>query len=291
VRAAQGVKSSKQRGVNLEQWTHVGRLDALPLDAAKRVLLPTGEALAVLRLPDDRVVAVGDACCHKTASLCRGDIEDLGPAVAAAVGDGSAAGGLCLRCPKHRKKFAGGLYFNVHSGAAVVKAPCDKFNAGWRLPVHDTMVLDEVAPRRRPSTAVPGRAGEDTAVKFVYVRNVPKATGSAGAGAATAAGTAAAAGKDDDDEGEGGVPWVLAARVAVNHDSVVLRLARGAGAGAGAEGAALASTPTVRLDAWHVSVGAVVEGQAAPVVRDYTPLSSVEEYMGGTLDLLVKVYC
>jgi len=33
----------------------------------------------------------------------------------------AAAAGWCVRCPKHRKKFCGGLYYSVSSGHAYVK--------------------------------------------------------------------------------------------------------------------------------------------------------------------------
>lgn len=36
----------------------------------------------------------------------------------------SAPAGWCVRCPKHRKKFCGGLYFSVATGHAYVKGRC-----------------------------------------------------------------------------------------------------------------------------------------------------------------------
>ena len=59
-RAVQGVRGSAAAPpkVNLENWTHVGPLDKLRPNVARRVLLPSGEAVAVVRLADDRVVAV-----------------------------------------------------------------------------------------------------------------------------------------------------------------------------------------------------------------------------------------
>ena len=59
-----------------------------------------GTDVAVWRV-GGRLFALENECAHKAASLHKGDIEDI-PGV-----------GLCVRCPKHRKKFAGGLY--VHA--------------------------------------------------------------------------------------------------------------------------------------------------------------------------------
>ena len=61
----------------MENWTAVGPLHQLKPNVAKKVVLPSGEPVAVVRLEDDRVVAVSNLCCHKEASLCAGDIEDL----------------------------------------------------------------------------------------------------------------------------------------------------------------------------------------------------------------------
>ena len=110
----------------------MGELRSLSPNVPKKVVLPGGDAVAVVRLEDDQVVAVGDACCHKAASMSSGDIEDLGSVVSTTIGDGSSVGGVCIRCPKHRKKFSGGLYFNVITGQAYVKAPCEKFKPSWR---------------------------------------------------------------------------------------------------------------------------------------------------------------
>lgn len=85
----------------------VARLRDLLVNVALRVELTPTEAVSIVKLKDNSVVAVGDSCCHKDAKLSKGDIEDLGVGVSACVGDGTELGGVCLRCPKHKKKFAG----------------------------------------------------------------------------------------------------------------------------------------------------------------------------------------
>jgi hypothetical protein len=65
---------------------------------------------------------------HYRCSLALGDMEDLqfDYQLTSAGADGGAAAGWCVRCPKHRKKFCGGLYFSVNTGHAYVKGavPC-----------------------------------------------------------------------------------------------------------------------------------------------------------------------
>ena len=59
----------------------------------------------------------------RVCSLALGDMEDLrfDFHLTSAPTDDAAAAGWCVRCPKHRKKFCGGLYFSVASGHAYVK--------------------------------------------------------------------------------------------------------------------------------------------------------------------------
>jgi hypothetical protein len=50
------------------------------------------------------------------------DIDCNFQLTSAKVDDSAAAtAGWCVRCPKHRKKFCGGLYFSVATGYAYVK--------------------------------------------------------------------------------------------------------------------------------------------------------------------------
>eukprot|EP01062_Namystynia_karyoxenos_P036289 TRINITY_DN2642_c0_g1_i1.p1 TRINITY_DN2642_c0_g1~~TRINITY_DN2642_c0_g1_i1.p1 ORF type:complete len:455 (+),score=149.59 TRINITY_DN2642_c0_g1_i1:89-1366(+) len=75
--------------------------------------------------------AMEDACPHKQARLSDGDIEDI-------------AGQLHVRCPKHRRKFNGGLYFSGSTGQAWCpdSASCSKFRADWCQRLFETFVDD-----------------------------------------------------------------------------------------------------------------------------------------------------
>ncbi len=70
--------------------------------------------------------ACASAVCDASCSLALGDMEDLrfDFHLTSAQVDGAAApaaAGWCVRCPKHRKKFCGGLYFSIATGDAYVK--------------------------------------------------------------------------------------------------------------------------------------------------------------------------
>ena len=73
-------------------------------DGTATVAKVDGVEVGIWRV-DGRLFALANECAHKAASLHRGDIEDI---------DGV---GLCIRCPKHRKKFAG-MYTNPHPSRA-----------------------------------------------------------------------------------------------------------------------------------------------------------------------------
>ena len=75
-------------------------------------------------LPPFRIITRRDGVTF-CRSLSLGDMEDLNfdfqLTSAPAAADGAAAAGWCVRCPKHRKKFCGGLYFSTTTGHAYVK--------------------------------------------------------------------------------------------------------------------------------------------------------------------------
>lgn len=82
-----------------------------------------GQEVGVWRV-NGQLYAVSNRCPHKKARLSLGDIEELGECGAGRHADGSAVGGVCLRCPKHRSKFGGGLYFSLSDGRSFTKVSC-----------------------------------------------------------------------------------------------------------------------------------------------------------------------
>jgi len=82
--------------------------------------------------------AIDNQCAHKEAQLCKGDIEDL-RLPNSVEGDPLH----CVKCPKHRKKFAGGLYFDLKTGNALTKAACKKVDPDWRLSTYAVVVEND----------------------------------------------------------------------------------------------------------------------------------------------------
>lgn len=98
----------------------------------------TGDELMLLKEADGQVRAIDNRCPHKRAKLSKGDIEDLGEQL----------GGLCIRCPKHRRKFAGGLYVSLLDGQCRTKTPTgekakDKQVNKWSVRVHQTRIDEQ----------------------------------------------------------------------------------------------------------------------------------------------------
>lgn len=160
-------------------FVFAGSLADIPTGLSELQLRPDAPLVLVRRDAREAggaptVSALGGLCAHKGGRMALGDIED----------GGSGGGGACsIVCPRHRKRFEGGLRFDVETGAAFLAqgaAAADEFDAAWRLPVHEVRVLNGA----------------------VYVAAAPREPGGgaaagacAGAGAAEgAAGTGAGAG-------------------------------------------------------------------------------------------------
>ena len=135
----------------------VGPLSSLPQRGLIKHVLNSGVPLCIV---SDRtssghaVSAISDECPHKAASLSSGDIEEAG-------------GALSVICPKHRKKYDGGLHMRVSDGSswvACVERCTRKYDPTWRVAVYDVDVSDEggvyVSSAPREGTArVPSAVG------------------------------------------------------------------------------------------------------------------------------------
>jgi nitrite reductase/ring-hydroxylating ferredoxin subunit len=106
----------------------------------------------------DRIRALGGRCAHKLGEMPLGDIED---------GGREGAAGCSVVCPRHRKRFPGGLRFDARDGRAFLapgpdgKAPpCDEFDESWRLAVYEVRVVDgKVYVGSKPVSAGSGMRG------------------------------------------------------------------------------------------------------------------------------------
>jgi len=84
--------------------------------------------------------------------------------------DGSKVPGLCVRCPRHRMKFGGGLWFSLEDGRSFVRGQTAHWDPMLQTSVHLTEVRrppppaptarrHSVRPRRRAPRAGTGRRG------------------------------------------------------------------------------------------------------------------------------------
>ena len=56
--------------------------------------------------------------------------------------DGSSLGGLSVRCPKHRNKFAGGLYFSLVDGQSFTKKQCGSHSQTMKVNAYSVQITD-----------------------------------------------------------------------------------------------------------------------------------------------------
>lgn len=99
-------------------WTYACRFSDLREGEGKKLRLPNiSEDPVAIFLHRGDVYALEDRCCHKQKSIHGGDLEDLGECVIGSSGE-LGVGGPCVQCPRHQRKFGGGLYFNLETGVA-----------------------------------------------------------------------------------------------------------------------------------------------------------------------------
>eukprot|EP01001_Neometanema_parovale_P005366 NODE_1878_length_1580_cov_33.048730_g1788_i0.p1 GENE.NODE_1878_length_1580_cov_33.048730_g1788_i0~~NODE_1878_length_1580_cov_33.048730_g1788_i0.p1 ORF type:complete len:471 (+),score=80.54 NODE_1878_length_1580_cov_33.048730_g1788_i0:61-1413(+) len=232
--------------------------------------LRSGATVAVVyNEANNCVYAIDNVCPHKQASLLKGDIEDLGAEVSKLSGDGSAAGGLCLRCPKHRKKFNGGLYFNLMTGKPFVRdaEECSHFKPWWRQRTYRaSVVAGNVYVAEEPQEA-PTQAHEE-------VSSSSSATSQ-----------------------ETWVDFKVAAVQKYNHDSGVYRFVPVDQKQCARTFQTAVVEGNIDRWSWHVSLRLLLNAgdanarSSSSVSREYTPVSSLQALLGGEyVDMLVKIY-
>lgn len=219
----------------------VGQVQGLREKLPLRIDDPGRGALCLVPTSAGDLRAVEDSCPHKRAKFSAGEVEDIG-------------GETLVRCPKHRRKFNGGLYFNPVTGRGWCRdsGSCSKFDPSWRLTVYVTRVdakgdlWVEGGDVGRQSEEVSQRDGGDRQHRTV---------------------------------GEEFSPWVVNAITVAGESSFIFRLSAVTVPGQWVEGADPSS--------WHVSLRGP---RSKEVEREYTPLSSAREWTEGRMDMLIKVY-
>lgn len=158
------------------------------------VLKANGTALCVVSA-GGQLRAIGDLCPHKQGVMSQGDIEDA-----------DKAHGLCVKCPRHRKKIPGGLNFRVSDGGSWVAdaSACEiAVDPAWRVDVHDVRVVGgtvyiAVAPANAsPPTAAAAQAVAPPAVAAgggAVAGSAPAAFAASGGGSRKGSGAGSNAG-------------------------------------------------------------------------------------------------
>ena len=110
-------------------FSPVASLESIPMGLS-RATLPEGEGRLIVVRTADALHVMNGLCPHSKGELHLGDLEEI---------DGKA----CVTCPRHRKKFPGGLSFDCVSGEARVRAeplPEANFNPAWNAGVKRTLL-------------------------------------------------------------------------------------------------------------------------------------------------------
>jgi nitrite reductase/ring-hydroxylating ferredoxin subunit len=105
-------------------------LSAVPAGLSRATLPDEEERLIVVKTDDGAHRVMGGLCPHAKGELHLGDMESID-------------GALCVTCPRHRKKFPGGLSIECGTGAVRVRAeplPEANFDPSWKVGVRETAV-------------------------------------------------------------------------------------------------------------------------------------------------------
>ena len=257
----------------------VGPVSSFREGEMRAVTLASGDEVMVVTVSGGWF-AISNACVHKDASLSRGDIEDLGPTLGAAVGDNSGSG-LCVKCPKHRRKFCGGLFFSLATGKSYIKGETSKYDPSWAQAVYRVEARSDgqVYVSSAAETAAVGQRKKRSRWEKFRSRIGGKGQDS----------TADESGRVDADGGDMFHSWSLTSVDRRSHDTVVYHFT----ARDGSPKARRRHTLTMQnLVSWHVAMRLqyVEHGRTKSVIREYTPISTLEGWEQGRMAILIKVY-
>jgi NAD(P)H-flavin reductase/nitrite reductase/ring-hydroxylating ferredoxin subunit len=255
-------------------WVYACRTGELENGEGLRVQLPGGgkkDAVALFAYAGE-FFALEDRCCHADKSIHGGDIEDLEDCVIGKSGE-VGNGGVCVQCPRHQRKFAGGLYFNLKTGVACTPENTSKFEKlkRHRIKIHDVRVENgciyvskhPVRPKDDSENNGKGRAQKSVGYEVIDLVGDP-------------------AEKKARTEPSHFGSWYakLDRKERINHDTFIFHFRHPANA-------ELPLAPESPV--WHATLHAHIDGEA--VERDYTPLSNWSEFHDERrLRLLIKIY-
>jgi len=241
----------------------------------------SADGVAVFR-HKGKLYALEDKCSHGRGSLSEGDIEDIDPK---SVACGSLSGTTaCVRCPRHRQKFAGGLWYSMESGESLTLGQTPHHAAIYRV---GTFAAKEEGGHVFVSkTASPKSRPLQTSDKIkIRVHKVAKALG-----CGCMCGTPPPPLKEPKEPKEakvakdesGWYEWTVTACSKVSEDCLRIDLKP---MNWTVDEGALDLTAN---HLWHVSVRLQVNGKS--VERDYTPTSSLADYVKGHISIWFRVY-
>lgn len=251
-------------------WIAACRLSDLKEGRGKQFLLSklSDSPVAIFR-HKGTVYALEDSCCHKQKTIHGGDIESLDECVIGRNGE-VGVGGVCVQCPRHQKKFGGGLFFNLETGRACTPKFTKKFS---HLDCHHITAYD-VACRAgevflRNATIPTSHLKRRKVQQLVYeVEDEPPEP------VVSVAPDPLVQCPDEH------IHCNLAKIERVNHDTLLFSLCHPLSS-------ALPTPPQTPI--WHTTLYALLDGKV--IERDYTPLSDWSEWRdAGRIRLLVKIY-
>lgn len=233
----------------------IGVLSDFPVGKPRRVKLSNGDPVLVYNggqpaggdgcESQPALVAIGDECPHKHARLSDGDIEDLGHKA-----------GVCIRCPKHRRKFnGGGLYFSLRDGSSHVHgdaSSCRKYKPGWAVPAYEISTGDGDVVLVTPKHGGAAERGDTCGRRSRWEQ------------------------------------WAISQVQWCSEDSAIYHFTRVSTA------TPIAQHACDRPSSWHVAMQLRytkrLGGKQKKVIREYTPLSSLREWAAGTMRIIIKIY-
>lgn len=250
------------------QDVFVCKFDALRPGKPVKVTVSGDQEVLVVKLRDSTIRAIGNRCPHKAASLSKGDIEDLG----------KGRGGLCVKCPKHQRKFGGGpLYVSLETGrchteSRVHGSKGEKIREQWQVPTFITKVeFGNVYVQACISDGSSSSDDSDSDAQFIS-RTEKK---SLSAMAESSADVASA-------NWYTGVLIKKVERADSSGDTFDFHF--GLAASAASRFAQAVQESSVTAQPWHVWL------QLGGVEREYTPVSSLATASQGSIVMLIKLY-
>lgn len=260
-------------------WFFVTNAEDLKPGESMLVKIPNAGKVAVFRHASGDFYALNDKCAHGKGQLSQGDIEDLGRCAMGTHVDGSSIGGPCVRCPKHRSKMAGGLYFSLQDGRSFVKGHTKHYRERFQVAAFEVQVIKEGAVEKVYVSMVPTEATRSQGKRKIWKHE------DGGNVEANASSILTCVSSTQGDTHSTWSTWRLkrVRRITPMANIYTFKLV----------GKHSSRTSVMPPAVWHVSLRtphSEPSDVSIDLVRDYTPISTREEWQRGKIRLLIKLY-